>query len=217
MMTRWEAFKKLLEVAKDPNRIGEVPIYKSEIGRVRAAPHIEDQLDDVRAYFPHIDLGRLRALPDGAFGREYARFLDANGLSPFVVPDDMDPDLLARNAFNARYGVVHDMFHVLTGFDATPAGEAGVWAFVGAQGYSRTFTAASLAALLLHNLLAPLWVLLRPGQWLRGVPLWFRGRRMGKRAKLLLPLRLEDRFGDDLASLRVELGIAEPGPGYLKT
>ena len=113
-MTRFEAFKKLLEVMKDPNRIGEIPIYKSEIGGIRAAPHIEEQLGDDRHYFPPIDLERLRALPEGAFGREYARFLDENGLNPIVVPDTIDQELLARNAFNARYGVIHDMCHVLT-------------------------------------------------------------------------------------------------------
>jgi ubiquinone biosynthesis protein Coq4 len=215
MMTRWQAFTKLREVMKDPGRIGEIPIYKSEIGRVRAYPHVEALLADVRDYFPTIDLETLRALPGSTFGREYVRFLDENGLSPLVIPDDMDRDMLARNAFNARYGVIHDMTHVLTGFDSSPAGESGVWAFVGAQGYSRTFAMASVVALLFHNLLAPLWVLVRPRQWLRGFPLWFRGRRMGKRAKLLLPLRLEEHFSTDLATLRQDLDITETGPGYL--
>lgn len=50
----------------------------------------------------------------------------AQGFNPetFVTEDDND-DWLAQ-----RLGLSHDVFHIITGFDATPIGEFGVAAFV---------------------------------------------------------------------------------------
>ena len=55
----------------------------------------------------------------------------AKGLSRF----EHEAELLARNAFSIRYALIHDMVHVLTGFDASWVGEVGVLAFVGGQNY----------------------------------------------------------------------------------
>src|SRR5690606_31365296 len=86
--------------------------------------------------FPDIDPVPLRELPRGTLGREYIALLDANGLTPFRISAQLDPALLDRHAFVARYSLVHDIFHVLTGFDTSWSGELGVWAFVAAQRYA---------------------------------------------------------------------------------
>ncbi|MCB9704409.1 MAG: hypothetical protein H6711_21150 [Myxococcales bacterium] len=193
-------YRELRRALKDPARAGDIPVYKSELSRTRARPEIEALLDDVRDYRPRLDLDALATLPEGTFGRAYVRFIRDNGLHPLVISDQVDPALVARNAFVVRYGIIHDMVHVLTGFDASWPGEIGVWAFVAAQGYSRVFTLSAILALLIAPLRAPT----RLGASWRS---FRRGWAMGREARRVLPLRLEERLGDDLAATRAELGI----------
>lgn len=207
-MTRWELLSEFRAAMKDPERIGDAAVYKAELGRGRAYPEIEAQLDGVRGYMPRVDLEALSRLPDGTFGREYVRFLAANRLHPIVPTDRADPAMIARNAFTVRYAIIHDMVHVITGFDTTWPGEVGVWAFIGAQRYSLGFRLAPIFALLVAPFRTPLRL---PEAWRA----WARGRAMGKRAQLLLTLRLEERFEQRLPELRAELGVEGADDGYL--
>ena len=207
-MTRWELLSEFRAAMKDPERIGDATVYKAELGGGRGYPEIEAQLDGVRGYMPRVDLEALARLPDGTFGREYARFLSANHLHPIVPTDRIDPDMIARNAFTVRYAIIHDMVHVITGFDTTWPGEVGVWAFIGAQRYSLGFRIASVVALLV----APLRTPLRLREAWRA---WQRGRAMGRRARLLLTQRLEERFEQRLSDVRAELGVEGADDGYL--
>lgn len=181
--------------------LGDTAILKADAFGVRATPAAEAQLESVRGYLPRIDVGALRALPDGTLGREYARLLDTNGLSPFTVSEDFDPEILRRNVFAARYAVTHDMFHVLTGFDTSWAGEMGVLAFAAAQGYTRSQRWVGLP---LASLLYPLF---SPRRALAVFRALRRGWRMGKRARFLLGVRLEEHFNRPVADLRAELEI----------
>jgi ubiquinone biosynthesis protein COQ4 len=207
-MSRWQVLQELRAAMKDPERFGDAAAYKAELGGGRAYPEIEARLDPVRGYMPRIDLEALARLPDGTFGREYARFLAANELRPIVPTDRVDPELIARNAFTVRYAIIHDMVHVITGFDVSWPGEAGVWAFVGVQRYSATFRGAAFGALLV----APLRTPLRLGEVWRA---WKRGRAMGRRARLILAERLEERFEQRLSDVRAELGVEGADDGYL--
>jgi len=207
-MTRWELLSEFRAAMKDPERIGDATVYKAELGRGRAYPEIEARLDGVRGYMPRVDLEALARLPDGTFGREYARFLSANRLHPIVPTDRVDRDMIARNAFTVRYAIIHDMVHVITGFDTSWPGEAGVWGFIGAQRYSLGFRIAAVIALLV----APFRTPLRIGDAWRA---WRRGRAMGRRAQLLLTQRLEERFEQRLSDVRAELGVEGADDGYL--
>lgn len=207
-MTRWQLFSEIRTAMKDPARFGDLAVYKAELGRGRARPEIEAQLDDVRGYHPRVDLDALAQLPDGTFGREYVRFLRANRLHPIVPTDRVDPAMIARNAFMVRYAIIHDMVHVITGFDTSWPGEAGVWAFIGAQRYSFSFGLAAVMALLVAPFRSPLRI---ASAW----RCWRRGGAMGRRARLLLPLRLEERFEQRLTDLRAELGVQGADDGYL--
>lgn len=207
-MTRWQLLSELRAAMKEPARIGDAVVYKAELGRGRAYPEIEARLDAVRGYHPRVDLQALARLPEGTFGREYARFLETNHLHPIVPTDRVDPAMIARNAFTVRYAIIHDMVHVLTGFDVSWAGEAGVWAFIGAQRYSLGFRLAALFVLLVAPLRSPLR--------LRAVwRSWRRGRAMGKRARLLIAERLEERLSQRLSDVRAELRIEGADDGYL--
>ena len=54
----------------------------------------------------------LRALPAGTLAREYARFLDANGIEPLVISAAVK-ERFRENPFALRYTTTHDLHHVL--------------------------------------------------------------------------------------------------------
>jgi ubiquinone biosynthesis protein Coq4 len=200
-MIRAGQLMKAVRMARAGGPLGDLAILKADAFDVRAAPEAEARLEAVRGYLPRIDLAALRSLPDGTLGREYARMLDNGGLSPFTVSEGFDPEVLRRNAFAARYAVTHDMFHVLTGFDTSWAGEMGVLAFAAAQGYTRMqrWVGLPLAALL--------YPMFSPRNTFAIFRALRRGWRMGKRARFLLGVRLEEHFGRPVAELRAELGL----------
>lgn len=146
------------------------------------------------------DLDALAALPQHTFGYAYARFMLDNGLSPFVLTDEVAPEVRRRNAFAIRYATTHDMFHVLLGFDTSWPGELGVLGFAVGQGYTGWQVFAAVLAFVLYPFLCGFRVraLIRA---------WRRGLRLGRRASYLLALPLEQRFEEDLGDLRAELGL----------
>ena len=120
----------------------------------------------------------LRELPPGSLGREYARFLDANRITPLAVSPDIK-QRFRENPFVLRYTATHDLHHCLLGFDAGLAGEAGVYAFTVAQG------AAPGGRAMLWTLRV-LYALFSPPQARR---IWHNirvGLRQGRAAKLVI-------------------------------
>ena len=190
----------LRQAMSDPTRIGDVPVLKSELGKTRAYPHVEALLASVRGYHPPVDVPSLALQPPGTFGHEYALFLRQNKLSPIVITGNLPVEMVHRNAFVVRYGIIHDMVHVLLGFDTSWPGEIGVWSFVGAQRYSFAFRIAGLMALLVAPLRCPL-------QLGRAWRAWKRGRQLAQNATLLIAVRLEEHLGEDLHEVRAALGI----------
>lgn len=144
----------------------------------------------------HVDFDRLRSLPDGTLGREYARFLDDNGLDPdlFQPPPGLPP-LPSYVAQRARQS--HDLWHVLTGFGTDVPGEIGLQAFTHAQ-----------MRLPLSAVLVALGVIRWGWRYPRMLPLIRRGRRLGRRAVYFPNVRWEDRWAQPLGQVRRELGLA---------
>src|SRR5688572_24904794 len=112
------------------------------------------ELDQLRGYAPDQDLRALRALPEGTLGREYARFLDANGLEPLAISASMK-ERFWGNPYALRYTTTHDLHHVLSGFDAGLAGEAGVLAFNVGQGSAPVGRAWLWAVRFIYALFSP--------------------------------------------------------------
>ncbi len=91
------------------------------------------------------DQERLRGLPDGTLGREYARFMDAehisaDGLTEASQPDQaLDPSPLGPEAevLGERLRDMHDLWHVTTGYGRDLLGEAALLAFSYAQTRNR--------------------------------------------------------------------------------
>lgn len=181
--------------------LGDVVVRK--LDALSAPPKaIARALDGVRGYAPAHDLAALRALPAGTLGREYARFLDANGIEPLAISDAVR-ERFRDNPYALRYTTTHDLHHVLTGFDAGLAGEAGVVGFNVGQG-----SAPGTRALLWGPCF--LWALLSPSQAQR---IWHNvavGRELGRKAKLVVAQPLEAWFEEPLARVRARLGISDP-------
>lgn len=160
-------------------------------------PELRARLREQGAMCLDVELAALRAMPEGSVGRAYARHLDDGGLAPLVV----SPELRRRHAddlYGLRYATTHDLFHVLTGFSTTPAGEIGLFAFMIGQGFTRRRQLWISA--LVYTLLLPLHV---PGVWhnLRV------GLRMASAARNLLTEPLEDLLTRPLVDVRRELGL----------
>jgi ubiquinone biosynthesis protein COQ4 len=105
------------------------------------------------------DRARLRAMPDGSFGRAYAAFMDmaqltADGLveadlasEQAMGVDYRDPD---RRWFSERLRDMHDLWHVLSGYGRDEAGEVANLAFSQAQMRFRGIALILIAAALIE-------------------------------------------------------------------
>lgn len=199
-MTKRDLFRELMRAKRDPNRLGDVAVLKSELIGYRAAPELEVELRTIPDPCPRVDLDVLGQLPRGTLGREYVEFLAFNGLSAFRLSDSIDPAVVDRQIFTARYSLLHDVFHVLTGFDTSWAGELGVWSFVAAQRYAPGHRVAVALASILYPFLAPLQL----GRLWRNRRL---GRKMGETARSLIEVPLESMWDRSVQSLRRQLDI----------
>ncbi len=207
-MINWKQMRRATAMMR-AGKYGDAAVLKADGLGTKATPEIEAQLGPVRGYLPEIDLAALRRLPVGSFGRAYVEFLDARGLLPLVVSPEL-ADEVARNPFAVRYVATHDMFHTVLGFDTSLAGEAGVYAFAAAQKYLRRGD-------LLVGFARVVYTLWRPWQWRRIRAAIEHGYELGRRARLLLAFRFEERWQQPLADLRVELGIDPEGVRALET
>jgi ubiquinone biosynthesis protein Coq4 len=154
---------------------------------------------------PPPDLDALAALPEGTLGRAFARYMHDN---------ELDPKLLRESAFieahhkrgdeigylTERGFQLHDMFHVLTGYDTSPLGEIRVVSFTVAQTpspYPALVIATRVMQASLHKpqFLPPLLDAVAEG--------W----SLGRRAKSLIPVRWEDHWEAPLTELRAEYDL----------
>jgi ubiquinone biosynthesis protein COQ4 len=105
--------------------------------RVIADPVGRRILDDKRDILRVLqDRERLRALPDGTLGREYARFLDTEAISAEGLVDasefDSDPSYFLderAQVLSSRLRDTHDLWHVVTGYHRDLFGEVALLAF----------------------------------------------------------------------------------------
>jgi ubiquinone biosynthesis protein COQ4 len=182
--------------------LGDVVVLKAD-ALSEAPASMAARLAPLQGYVaPSPDLPALRKLPAGTLGREYARFLDANGIEPLVV-SAATKERFRDQPYALRYTTTHDLHHALAGFDAGLAGEMGVLAFNVGQGSAPV----SRGMLLVGGLFL---MLLSPTQARR---IWHNARvglRMGKDAALVIAAPVETWFAEPLDEVRRRLGIADP-------
>ena len=197
-------FRKMLFMYREFQRgapLGDVAVLKMD-ALAKTPRELMERLADVRGYAPDQNLEELRGMPEGSLGRCYAAFLDAQGIQPLTITGQLK-ERYRDNPFPIRFTTTHDLHHLLTGFDAGIAGEAGVAAFNVGQG-SANFS----------------WKLLRVARWIYAVlspsnarAVWHNlrlGRRLGTEAELVIAYRLEDDFRRPLEEVRERLRIPDP-------
>lgn len=195
------ALRSLRILARDPGRLDQVLVMAQAVNAAaiaRAVDRIEGDpaghallVEQPRIDRAHVDYDRLRQLPDGTLGREYARFLDANGITPDAferLPDVADP----RAAYiMLRMRQTHDLWHVLTGFRPDVRGEVLLQAFT----YGQTGAPSALVIALFGS---ARWALRWPGQRRALRDAYERGRRAG----VLTTFRWEEHWETPVAALR---------------
>ncbi|XP_069603722.1 ubiquinone biosynthesis protein COQ4 homolog, mitochondrial [Ranitomeya imitator] len=155
-----------------------------------------------RIRMSNLDMERFRALPDGTFGREYARFLDVNRVTPDTrMPVKfVDDEELAYVA--QRYREVHDLLHTLLGMPTNMLGEVVVKWFEAVQ--------TGLPMCMLGAVFGPLRLSTRRKKKLLELVPW--AVQSGRDARCFLSFYYENRWEQTVASLREEIGILPPPP-----
>ena len=183
------------------DHLGDVAVLKVTLFSNGDAPgpYTEKILARRAENFTRIDLDQLAALPPGSFGHEYSRFMRRNGLRPFNFSDRVAA-LFDTFPVSTRYVRIHDMVHVLLGFEPDIPGELGVYAFVGEQHYNPTLDRAALTARFFAAFM--FWSRSK----MRAARL--RGKALARGARILIAEPLEDMLERPLAEVRRELGLA---------
>lgn len=152
------------------------------------------------------DRERLEAMPTGSLGRAIIDWFKRENISTQGLAlaseaaregenEKLDD---AEELYRVRLRNLHDVFHVLAGYDRDLRGESAVLAFTLAQNYNR-----GIAYLV--------WNALREEGWNSpGGKLIRDGYRRGKRAKRLVEQDWEALFERPIEQVRRELGVGEP-------
>lgn len=152
-----------------------------------------------RARLGKVTLAELDAHPEGSLGRAYGAFMRRHRLDPAAIPH-VEEDR-AEAYLRAHLYETHDLWHVVTGFEPDPAGEAGLQAVYAAQ-LPGMLPAALVAALLLNAAIER--SSLKTKERFDAVA---RGWEMGLRAALLFGYPWRDKLATPLEEVRRELAI----------
>jgi ubiquinone biosynthesis protein COQ4 len=208
------AFRLLREVMRNPDDTDTVFAFFEAVGgnegpRAFARLVADPEGRRLLAERPQLvealaDEARLASLPEDSLGGRYLRLMRARGFAPSGLLDARDRGATGRvledaehEWFYDRINVMHDLWHVLTGYGTDELGEAALVAFSHAQIPNRSFPLLLAAAA---------WM--GPRSWDLAWPryLW-RAYRRGRRAKLLTAARWEELLPLPVADVRERLGI----------
>lgn len=147
---------------------------------------------------PQIDLQKLAQLPENTFGYAYAKHMLKNQLDPNFIYEFQTKSVLSYLWARAKH--VHDIGHLLTGFDTSLNGEISLKGFELSQ-YMSPSTAATTAAGLVSL------SILMPEQIESHFESFMKGYRLGKEFPLLMGIRWDTEWETDYASLRARFKI----------
>jgi len=216
-LVAWRALRQLFQ---DPERTDMVFVIiralsgnslERSFRRVLADPEGCATLDESRSLVDTLsDLERLRALPAGTLGHEYARFMDEQNITPrglieASIDDGGDIEFVDPRArrLGERLRDMHDLWHVSAGYGRDLLGEDALLAFTYAQTRNRGVGFIALMAML------ELW---RHG--LReALPVVRDGYRRGRSAAFLPAVDWEALLDKPLSEVRARLQLGEP-PSY---
>ncbi|HJO22790.1 MAG: Coq4 family protein [Myxococcota bacterium] len=185
-------------------QVGDEAALKGFDAMALANPVAGEMLES-RYLSPTPDVAYLATLPDGSLGKELERFLTEN---------ELDANLLRESTFIGAHKArgedvgyliergfqLHDIFHVLTGFDTTPLGEVRVVSFTVAQ------TPAPYPAMIIAS--RPLQMVLYKPELLPAVmDAITEGWALGRKAKPLINVHWEEYWEHPLAELRRQYAL----------
>lgn len=197
---KWSEMKAVLAARRAGATLGDIAVMKFDIFS-GPAPRLNAQLKASGDAEFVVDVDALRRMPEGTVGRAYARHLDDHGLAPLEISEAYKRRYADRPAA-LRYTTTHDLFHTLTGFTTTPAGEIGLFAFMIGQGFAAGGMATLRLAKWVYALFMPTHA---PGVWHNARV----GLALGGRALNLLEQPLESLLSRPLLEVRRELGLPE--------
>ena len=181
-------------------------------------PEGRARIEQARVLPPVLDArARWMALPEGTFGREYAEFMEREGLTAAGLVEEslkspesrewrgrIDP---LRLWYADRSRDTHDMFHILTGYGRDALGEACVLSFTYPQ-HGRGFGLKFISWLGAREVATR--VKKHTGRKLPWRAALKEAQTMGERAELLEAVDLVGMFDMPLDEVRETLGIGEP-------
>jgi ubiquinone biosynthesis protein Coq4 len=208
----WRAARNFVITIWDPARSDiQDGIQKLVFEELRAArPEQVRALEDANpallalyreGYDPDLSPEPLEALPEGTLGREYARFLRENGLTPLKTLLAMgEPanvlQYLARRAYK-----LHDLMHVVLGADASVLGEVRIVSYTIGQTRNPGARAPALAlAVLFMNI-----GLRRPHEMREAIRLAAHWLAAGERSAWHVTWRVEDLLEKPVAEVRAAM------------
>ena len=153
------------------------------------------------------DHDALRAMPDGSLGRAFLAFSERHGLDARKLIESqhemsrdyaqLDP---VRQYLNDRFTVMHDLWHVLAGYDATNAGESALMCFSLPQRVNDRALPIFIAMSVMTGKLHPKNA--------------YEAFRRGRRARLLSAQPFEELLPLPLEAVREKLRISPPRVGH---
>jgi ubiquinone biosynthesis protein COQ4 len=221
---QWRRAKRLIQELKaepdETDKVFELIDAMGGRGDERTVQHFASHPEARRMFVEKPSLlaalaarDRMQALPEESFGRAYLAFAQRNGFSVDGLLTARDRGIGELNAqldaerqwFFDRLNLMHDLWHVLTGYETDAAGETALLAFSVGQGLSnRTVQVLLLTAMAA----APK----REGFAFQRFVL--QAHRRGRRAGPLLAQRYESLLARPLEEVRRELGIEPLGAAH---
>ena len=148
-----------------------------------------------------IDFDALERMPESTLGHQYIKFMKESGIpiNGHVKAVPALRETFEKDWVTQRFFKIHDILHVVAGFDATVQGEMGLQMF-DARNLREPYGIASVAS-------TPYMMLIYggPARMLREIA---RGWEVGSRGDNLFFAPFEEMWGWDLADVRVACGLA---------
>lgn len=201
-------FPEFVSILRNGEFTGDAVILKSTFGKFEPSVGLKAYIDSISGEAPDFSTIDFSSFADGTFGASYFKFIKQQGLKPFRFSGKYK-HLMTKNYLPIYYASIHDFYHVLTGYDASFAGESGVWAFVAAQNISPQ----AQRALNLARLFFPI---AKPSQRRLILEAADEGFKMGKQAKQVLTMDFRSELANSLNDVRRRHGIVQTSIGALK-
>jgi len=193
--------KNVSSVLKLGNSVSALTDNQLTIKNLKSTPKTKKLLES-KYGTENFDFPLLHTLPPKSLGHTFANYVKSNNLDPKFY--DKHTNDLERSDYSYlvyRMRKTHDIWHIVTGFDTSEAGEAGLIAFYYAQlrtPLSRLIICLSFIHFLLRY----------PSDMPKLMNSISRGWQLGKTAKPLIAVKWEEIFDQPLIQVQKDLKLA---------